>query len=748
MHDPNGAHPYGQHAMVIAPPVDVLSGVLPLLPSEGNLQIFADWDQYSEMPRANGVFYRPGWMYYPWVCAVSGEVGWSPRVGESSYSFLGEDAICHPNRASASANVDVPVPPDAEQVRFVYEIWASCDQFGLPEEDCSGETNETPLIDNIRVRFTVVPNAPIVNFDTGTNFQDGFAHGTNVNDPTKPGRADVARNLSFGNALPYVLGDSLAIRGPAPTGANTRWEARLWYRVSRVGPGANANYVVWRDRVADGKAMDPELAGSGNPIEFTFGFMDSTQVGTSAFRNRFCSYFREDDDDFDVGSPELSDGNEMIADDVLFPGTRIEYFISANYLVEPSQYFLLPDTSGGYFDEFEILPSWRDDEGVWKYPCFLQIDAYNQVTDEFMAEALALAGIESDRFDHRDACACWAAPMNRGLDPANTNGMTLPQLLGYRGVLVNVGLRGEFWPEDYQLFGDYLTAGICGTDRRGFILNGTRSTDPYWDNAFVEQRLGVGLVDDDYRGFSGDENYCVQIAEPAGGGVPYGTSHSGGNYSYSAFGSGCPDPHGYDVFVPLGTAIGNRVYVNETNGAETGFAQIVNEGTSPHNYRSVVDATSWPYLAGQGATGECLTDGASRVEAISNEVRAAVEWIYGAADLPTLCEDPCGDEVTQVDPDGRVAPVATRLEVGAPNPFSPRTTLRYTLGAQGPVDLAIFDVGGRRVRTLASGERTAGSHEVVWDGRDDSGGRVASGTYWARLQAAGRRSASRLVVLR
>jgi len=80
-----------------------------------------------------------------------------------------------------------------------------------------------------------------------------------------------------------------------------------------------------------------------------------------------------------------------------------------------------------------------------------------------------------------------------------------------------------------------------------------------------------------------------------------------------------------------------------------------------------------------------------------------------------------------------------------PNPFNPRTTLRLELPAAGPVQLAIFDAAGRRVRDLVTGDLPAGVQEVVWDGGDESGRRVASGTYYARLVAAGRSSVGPLV---
>ena len=80
---------------------------------------------------------------------------------------------------------------------------------------------------------------------------------------------------------------------------------------------------------------------------------------------------------------------------------------------------------------------------------------------------------------------------------------------------------------------------------------------------------------------------------------------------------------------------------------------------------------------------------------------------------------------------------APRLYPGAPNPFNPRTTLRFDVARGGPVTLAVYDLAGRLVRTLVSGALGAGPHQAAWDGRDGSGRMVAAGAYVARLRADG-----------
>jgi hypothetical protein len=89
-----------------------------------------------------------------------------------------------------------------------------------------------------------------------------------------------------------------------------------------------------------------------------------------------------------------------------------------------------------------------------------------------------------------------------------------------------------------------------------------------------------------------------------------------------------------------------------------------------------------------------------------------------------------------------------RLHPCQPNPFNPRTTIRFDLPAAGNVRLAVYDVAGRLVRVLVAGERPAGSHEAVWDGRDASGRSAPSGSYLARLVAGGKVEGVRLSLVR
>jgi hypothetical protein len=87
-------------------------------------------------------------------------------------------------------------------------------------------------------------------------------------------------------------------------------------------------------------------------------------------------------------------------------------------------------------------------------------------------------------------------------------------------------------------------------------------------------------------------------------------------------------------------------------------------------------------------------------------------------------------------PDHRAPKIAFRLIGNSPNPFNPQTTIAYDLPKQTAVSLRVFDLSGRLVRVLVDGEIIAeGRNEAIWNGRDDTGKRVASGTYFYRLEA-------------
>ena len=68
--------------------------------------------------------------------------------------------------------------------------------------------------------------------------------------------------------------------------------------------------------------------------------------------------------------------------------------------------------------------------------------------------------------------------------------------------------------------------------------------------------------------------------------------------------------------------------------------------------------------------------------------------------------------------------------------------------AGGPVTLAVYDVRGRRVRTLVDAPQTPGPKTLVWNGRDDAGRPVTSGVYFSVLRTVAGRDVRKMVLLR
>jgi len=85
----------------------------------------------------------------------------------------------------------------------------------------------------------------------------------------------------------------------------------------------------------------------------------------------------------------------------------------------------------------------------------------------------------------------------------------------------------------------------------------------------------------------------------------------------------------------------------------------------------------------------------------------------------------------------KAIPYGFRLEQNYPNPFNPNTKIEYEIKVSEPVavDLSVYNVLGKKIRTLVTGMKTSGFYEAIWDGTNDNGVKVPSGIYFYRLKA-------------
>jgi hypothetical protein len=83
-----------------------------------------------------------------------------------------------------------------------------------------------------------------------------------------------------------------------------------------------------------------------------------------------------------------------------------------------------------------------------------------------------------------------------------------------------------------------------------------------------------------------------------------------------------------------------------------------------------------------------------------------------------------------------------------PNPFNPRTTVRYTVPSRGIVDINVYDTNGALVATLFHGEHNAGAYSADWDGRTTGGSIASSGIYFARITQNGDTRTRKMILLK
>ncbi|NNF05733.1 MAG: T9SS type A sorting domain-containing protein, partial [Candidatus Eisenbacteria bacterium] len=134
-----------------------------------------------------------------------------------------------------------------------------------------------------------------------------------------------------------------------------------------------------------------------------------------------------------------------------------------------------------------------------------------------------------------------------------------------------------------------------------------------------------------------------------------------------------------------------------------------------------------------------LTDSAIEVFDINKAPQTNPErrWnMHGANAARTSCSSCSYTTVTGVD-DQVLAPAQLMFAGASPNPASGPTTFNYALPTAAMIELAIFDVQGRRIWNVMKPEHPEGNHTLRWNGKDQWGSDVNPGVYFARMRATG-----------
>jgi len=99
-----------------------------------------------------------------------------------------------------------------------------------------------------------------------------------------------------------------------------------------------------------------------------------------------------------------------------------------------------------------------------------------------------------------------------------------------------------------------------------------------------------------------------------------------------------------------------------------------------------------------------------------------------------------GDEIAK--------PIAFALQQNYPNPFNPTTTIDFTVAKEGRITLDVYNIKGQKVRSLVNDILKAGTHTIVWNGKDSLGHDVASGIYFYRLNASSNTHTKKMLLLK
>ncbi len=183
----------------------------------------------------------------------------------------------------------------------------------------------------------------------------------------------------------------------------------------------------------------------------------------------------------------------------------------------------------------------------------------------------------------------------------------------------------------------------------------------------------------------------------------------------------------FDVSIEDGAAVLRWETTLET-GLE-GFAIVRSESETGH-YADITEVVSSG--SATGGTYEVRDDGVSGNRSYWYKLREVSEDGLGA----------------EYGPYSVTYRVTNSLSQNHPNPFNPTTTIAYSIAADDEVHLLIYDVAGRKVKTLVHERQEADLYKVVWDGSNDAGTRVASGVYFYQLVAGKFTQTKKMVLLK
>jgi hypothetical protein len=696
-----------------------------------------NYERFMNLPLGNLIFmtwtakYKPG-------CDAG---GWSGPISDG-YVYYSSEGV--PRCAQTIFDVSTFIPPTATLVQIGLGVTNQCDEnpWGT---GCDQGSNATPYFDNVTFGVFGSLDAPYISMRELEYYQDQFAEDGTLN-PTSTADTRTCNYLS--DLVPPIFGDTLVCRGPAED-----MEAYLCFRLAAVAndqPLTDPFFSAWFPGVQNGGWFSARM----DTTEVT----DLTGAGTNLVTGLYMACFHESDPVYTGNG--LTEGVEILPNNVLVPGTRVEYYLKARYTGSNLWYYL-PQAGEQGPEEFEILPMFADDgNGSLEWPCLIFVDHFGQRGNGGVrnsvrtAAALNTAGYGFDMFnrlgpssDLRNGIGRWQPNPGQSGGPGTPKynagpGATVNQFLAYSHAMINCGniYAYSLYEADVTVLQSWLTVYTDVDHARFLWISGDawarelhRRIPPTWTisgRAFLNNVMATTRASaTTYQLLTNDFTYCRSINDLGGRIV-------GETTPYYLRQSGCPRQTAI-----IGVTAGSGGIAEERyDGPATNWTCVVsNIPAAGTYYRTFSEAIDWCSMR-DGSAGPltCGSDG------------LLAQWFSNVlgVNLANLQNQICGPGwLIDVKEPGVVPAVVTSLGQAFPNPMNPTATIKYTIGKPGKVQLRVFDVSGRVIRTLVDEAKTAGAYSVIWDGKNDGGDRVASGVFFYQLNAPGSELNKKIVIL-
>lgn len=409
-------------------------------------------------------------------------------------------------------------------------------------------------------------------------------------------------------------------------------------------------------------------------------------------------------------------------------GTVVRYYLSATDSLDETVTLPSDAVPASHFFTVSVLPSIQTPSGlcVGDSARILYVNSEAPLDAEpGIAQGLGMLGLRFDRYDVNAANSGLGNGPGGG-DPLDLGriwpAVPLTALSAYSTIVWDVGDRSNptLTTQDQELLQAWQAAG--GRNRNLLLAGDNVAYDLVVNGRgipnFLSCTAGASFIRD------------IWETSPQDTLRPVVTGAAGTPMAPDPFplDGDCPGINRFDALSPSLCGTGAmRAWMVYPNGLAAVVERLAALGApGADSVRSVL----------AGFTFAALTSSAQRNLLLWRTVHQEFEEAY--------CSTPTGIEANAP---GAPRPLA-RLLGAAPNPFNPRTLIRFELSRAARVRLTIFDVRGARVRVLVDGSQPPGHHEVAWDGRDGRGMDAATGTYFYRLEAEQVAESKKLTLLR